>query len=70
MTRDVSQRFRPAPWLVVMLLTAGLGLFLLAPLVKAELDTYWEKVKTGVIRPAADNAVPGVNSDALLHRGK
>ena len=32
------------------------GLFLLAPLVKAELNTYWEKVRTGVIAPAKSRA--------------
>lgn len=32
-----------------------LGLFMLAPLVKAELNLYWEKIKTGEIRPTVTN---------------
>ncbi len=36
------------------------GLFLLAPLVKAELNIYWEKLRTGEIRPVAGNVTEKV----------
>jgi len=33
-----------------------LGLFMLAPMVKTELNIYWEKIKTGEIRPTVTNS--------------